>query len=90
MLITYLFALNMQKSVKNLCKFQNNHFKLKTELFTVSIHKGLNETEFHQRVWLCQGNFDLRQGKSGKCQGILFCPVCMNPELEKCVLKLDL
>ena len=60
------------------------HSKLKTELFTVAIHKGLSKIKFLRRVQLCQGNLDWCQGKiremSGKCQGISFCPVCMNPE----------
>ena len=53
------------------------------ELFTntLAIHKSLNKIKFLGRVQLCQGNSDWRQGKSGKCQGILFCPVCMNPVL---------
>ena len=28
------------------------------------------------------GNFGLASGKSGKCQGFLFCQVCMNPDLH--------
>ena len=53
-------------------KIKIYHFKLKTELFTVAIYKGLNKIKFLRRVQLCQGNLDWRQG-------ILSCPVCMNP-----------
>ena len=31
------------------------------------------------------GKFELA---SGKCQGILFCSVCMNPVLVNCLVKL--
>ena len=34
----------------NLSKTKINHSKLKTELFTVAIHKDLNKMKFLQRV----------------------------------------
>ena len=39
------------------------------ELFTVAIHKDLNKTEFLQRVRLCQGNLECRQGKVREMSG---------------------
>ena len=60
----------MLKSVKKtFAKFQNNHSKLITELFTVAVHEGLNKTEFLQRVGSCQGNLDWRQGKVMEMSG---------------------
>ena len=52
------------------------HSKLKTELFIVAIHKGLNKNQVSPTSKVMSGKFVLA---SGKCQGILFCPVCMNP-----------
>ena len=73
----------MLKSLnKNFFKIQNNHSNLKTELLTVFIHKSLNfsgKYGYVREIWL-----DVSE-KSGKCQGILFCPVCMNPgSLDVC------
>ena len=45
------------------------HSKLKTELFTVAIHKGLNKIKFLRRVQFCQGNLDWRQGKVREMSG---------------------
>ena len=59
------------------------HSKLKTELFTVAVHKGLNKNQVSPTRTVMSGKFGLVSGKkSGKCQGILFCPVCMNPDLN--------
>ena len=55
----------LNKSFKN----KINHSKLKTELFTVAIHKGLNKMKFLQRVQLCQGNLDWSQGKVRELSG---------------------
>ena len=52
---------------------------MKTELFTVAKHKVWikpsfsSEYSYVREIWI-----GVRE-KSGKCQGILFCPVCMNP-----------
>ena len=51
------------------------------ELLTVAIHKGLNKkTSFYTKyVYVREIWIGVRE-KSGKCQGILFCLACMNPE----------
>ena len=74
---TVIFYRHAEKLEQELFKIQNNHSNLKTELLIVFIHKSLNFSGKYGYVRkIC---LDVRE-KSVKCQGILVCPVCMNPE----------
>ena len=77
---TVIYYRHAEKLEQELFKIQNKHSNLKTKLFTVFIHKGLSfsgEYGYVREIWL-----GVRE-KSGKCQGILFCPVCMNPVIAR-------
>ena len=50
-------------------KIKIYHSKLKTELFTVAMHQGLNKIKFLRQVQLCQGNLDWCQGKIREMSG---------------------
>ena len=43
------------------------------------MHKGLNNAKFHRVYGFVREIWTAVREKSGKCQGILFCPICMNP-----------
>ena len=73
---TIIYHRHAEKLEQEPFKIQNNLSNLKTEPLTVFIHQGLNFFGKYgcvREIWL-----GVRE-KSGKCQGILFCPVCMNP-----------
>ena len=71
---------NKQKT--NKIKIQNNSI-LVTELFTAAIYALVGiKSSFSAKYGYVREIWIAVREKSGKCQGILFCPVCMNPDIS--------
>ena len=77
--IGYIYYRHTEKLQQKVCKIQNYHSKLKTELSTVAVHKCLNKKKFFPTSMVMSGKFEMASGKNREMSGNFVLSILYEP-----------